>query len=138
MSIPRVGGIPQTMLEQLREAGVRIAELEAERDALVLKLHEWEESDASDTTVSILVELKERLEAENARLKERNETLEAKMERALVAVAHFTHRYNEDLKAIAENALLRKALEDAPHASDCHWRSSYCCCWKSRIPEARP
>ncbi len=41
-------------------------------------------------------------------LKERKETLEAKMERALIAVAHFTHRYNEDLERIRE---LRKWIE---------------------------
>ncbi len=37
MSIPRVGGIPQTLLEQLREAGARIAELEAE----LLEWHDY-------------------------------------------------------------------------------------------------
>jgi hypothetical protein len=51
----------------------------------------------------------EQLEAENAVLRERNETLEAKMERAMIAVAHFTHRYNEDILEISR---LRKALAD--------------------------
>lgn len=102
-------------------------------------------------------------EAERDALKERNETLEAKMERAMIAVAHFTHRYNEDMlrnaAREAENARLRKIIEDAPHDPDCHsirkrhlpgwfegaeclgshWTNGPCDCWKAalaRIPEA--
>jgi FKBP-type peptidyl-prolyl cis-trans isomerase (trigger factor) len=73
-----------------------------------------------------------------ADLKERNETLEAKMERALVAVAHFTHRYNEDLKAIAENALLRKALADLLEDRLSIKAAVNAKAALARIPEAKP
>ena len=48
---------------------------------------------------------------------------------------------------IAENALLRKALRDAPHDRHCNGMSNLmagdgppgpCDCWKSRIPDAKP
>ncbi len=44
----------------------------------------------------------------------------------------------ENKRLLTENALLRKALEEAPHTEHCAYRPRYgfeCNCWKSRIPE---
>jgi len=92
-----------------RDAELRITALEAERDALKVRVATLQKrigrafiSGAESSHVD--------LEAENAALKAERDALADKMERAKVAVAHFTHRYNEDLERIKRLEEVRVAL----------------------------
>ncbi len=85
------------------------------------------------------VQMMKQMEERITELEAERDQLADKMERAMIAVAHFTHSYNQDLETIKA---LRKALDDAPHGNECRtlWKSDWrdvCDCWKAQIQKGK-